>query len=144
LAPRAPVHAAPVVGGVALSPKLVTECEAEMHTHVGALAAQILAEPPVPDKRSNQPDEPLRRILFAKFGRSQPPGQSRATASTSRTRLAPPSRSPRLLAPTNPEWSCFLGGVTQSRPFWARTMVDSTSSLQSARYFVAARGEFSS
>jgi len=48
--------------------KLVTECEAEMRTHMGALATQTGAEPPAPAKRSSQPDEPLRRMLFAKFG----------------------------------------------------------------------------
>jgi len=48
--------------------KLVAECEAQMDTHTKALATQTTAEPPSPAKRSTQPDEPLRRMLFAKFG----------------------------------------------------------------------------
>ena len=48
--------------------KLVAECEAQMDTQTKALAAQSTAEPPPPAKRSTQPDEPLRRMLFAKFG----------------------------------------------------------------------------
>ena len=48
--------------------KLVVECEAEMDTQSKALVAQSTAEPPPPAKRSTQPDEPLRRMLFAKFG----------------------------------------------------------------------------
>jgi transposase len=48
--------------------KLVTECVAELDTHMRGLADQTQAEPPAPAKRSTQPDEPLRRMLFAKFG----------------------------------------------------------------------------
>jgi transposase len=48
--------------------KLVTECQIEMDTHMKALATQTAAEPPPPAKRSSQPDEPLRRMLFGKFG----------------------------------------------------------------------------
>jgi transposase len=48
--------------------KLVAECEAEMDTQSKALVAQTTAEPPPPAKRSTQPNESLRRMLFAKFG----------------------------------------------------------------------------
>jgi transposase len=47
---------------------LVVECEIEMDTQMQALVPQTTAEPPPPAKRSTQPDEPLRRMLFAKFG----------------------------------------------------------------------------
>ena len=47
---------------------LVAECEAEMDTQAKLLAPLSTAEPPPPTKRSTQPDEPLRRMLFAKFG----------------------------------------------------------------------------
>lgn len=47
---------------------LVVECEAEMNTQMKSLALQTTAEPPPPAKRSTQPDEPLRRMLFARFG----------------------------------------------------------------------------
>jgi transposase len=47
---------------------LIVECEAEMSTLMKALEPQTTAEPPPPAKRSSQPDEPLRRMLFAKFG----------------------------------------------------------------------------
>jgi transposase len=47
---------------------LIGECEAEMDTQTKLLAPQTTAEPPPPAKRSSQPDEPLRRMLFAKFG----------------------------------------------------------------------------
>lgn len=47
---------------------LIGECEAEMATQTKLLAPQTTAEPPPPAKRSSQPDEPLRRMLFGKFG----------------------------------------------------------------------------
>lgn len=47
---------------------LVVECEAEMDTQTKLLPPQTSAEAPTPAKRSSQPDEPLRRMLFAKFG----------------------------------------------------------------------------
>jgi hypothetical protein len=47
---------------------LVTECQTEMERLMQGLAAQSTDEPPAPAKRSTQPDEPLRRMLFAKFG----------------------------------------------------------------------------
>ena len=47
---------------------LVTECQTEMETLMKGLAAQSTDEAPAPAKRSTQPDEPLRRMLFAKFG----------------------------------------------------------------------------
>lgn len=47
---------------------LVTECETELAAQMQGLAPQTSAEPPAPTKRSTQPDEPLRRMLFAKFG----------------------------------------------------------------------------
>ena len=47
---------------------LVVECEAEMTSQMKLLAPQTTAEPPPPAKRSTQPDEPLRRMLFARFG----------------------------------------------------------------------------
>jgi transposase len=48
--------------------QLVTECEAQMKVQIAALAMQTDAEPPKPTKRDTQPDEPMRRLLFAKFG----------------------------------------------------------------------------
>jgi len=48
--------------------KLIAECEAEMKDRMKALDTQSEAVPPPPTKRSTQPDEPLRRMLFAKFG----------------------------------------------------------------------------
>lgn len=47
---------------------LAAECQAEMARQMQALAAQSTAEPPAPTKRSTQPDEPLRRMLFTRFG----------------------------------------------------------------------------
>jgi transposase len=47
---------------------LVTECEAQMQRQLATLATQSEAELPKPTKRHTQPDEPMRRELFAKFG----------------------------------------------------------------------------
>jgi transposase len=48
--------------------KLVAECQAELQRLTAVLAPQTDAVPPPPAKRSTQPNEPLRRMLFAKFG----------------------------------------------------------------------------
>ena len=48
--------------------KLVAECETEMQTLMSALATETNAAPPPPAKRSTQPNEPVRQMLFAKFG----------------------------------------------------------------------------
>lgn len=48
--------------------ELVTACEVQMKRQMAALATQSEAEPPKPTKRHTQPDEPMRRELFAKFG----------------------------------------------------------------------------
>jgi len=47
---------------------LIVECEKEMATQMEGLTIKTKAEPPLPAKRSTQPDEPMRRMLFAKFG----------------------------------------------------------------------------
>lgn len=54
--------------GAGLHQALIVECEAAMDTQTKLLAPQTTAEPPPPAKRSSQPDEQLRRMLFAKFG----------------------------------------------------------------------------
>jgi transposase len=48
--------------------ELVTACEAQMKHQMAALATQSEAELPKSTKRHTQPDEPMRRDLFAKFG----------------------------------------------------------------------------
>lgn len=47
---------------------LAAECEAEMIRQMAALTTQTEAEPPKPTKRHTQPNEPMRRHLFGKFG----------------------------------------------------------------------------
>ena len=47
---------------------LATECEEEMTRQMAALTTQTAAEPPKPTKRHTQPNEPMRRHLFGKFG----------------------------------------------------------------------------
>jgi transposase len=47
---------------------LVVECEDQTKRQMQALTTQTEAEPPQPTKRETQPDEPMRRELFAKFG----------------------------------------------------------------------------
>jgi transposase len=48
--------------------KLIAECQAQLQTLTAALASQTDAALPAPTKRSTQPNEPLRRMLFTKFG----------------------------------------------------------------------------
>ena len=48
--------------------ELVTACEAQTTHQMAALATQSKAELPKSTKRHTQPDEPMRRDLFAKFG----------------------------------------------------------------------------
>jgi len=48
--------------------KLVEQCQTQIDRHTAALADLTREEPPPPPKRHAQPDERLRRHLFAKFG----------------------------------------------------------------------------
>src|SRR5690606_27300896 len=48
--------------------KLVAECQVERDTQWRARTTRAGGEPPPRAKRSTQPDEPLRQMLFAKFG----------------------------------------------------------------------------
>jgi transposase len=48
--------------------KLAEECQAQIERQGAALTDQTKEEPPPPPKRHGQPNEPLRRHLFAKLG----------------------------------------------------------------------------